>query len=247
MKFSPQGEVIWANYLTSNGAGNYLPLGIGLDSAGNVFIGGKIAAVPGVWSNDPNNIGPITSGTSFILKLDGNGNPLKYIAGSPTILDIAVESAGRVIVSCSFDNLATFGSGVQVTSPGSNVALFRFSTEDLSYISSIAGNLGAIATTAKVVANSAGTVCFGVNTAGSISFAGVTFTTSVRYPVIVRMFNDQVVYVKRIQSTKNVSQFRISIDGEGNCYGAGTFIESLTIDSFTRSYPDQIHSEQNQR
>ena len=54
-------------------------------------------------------------------------------------------------------------------------------------------------------------------------------------PVMVRMFNDQVVYVKQIQSTKSIVQLRVSIDAEGNCYAAGIFLESITVDPFASS------------
>ena len=59
--------------------------------------------------------------------------------------------------------------------------------------------------------------------------------------MIVRIYNDQVVYVKRFQSTRAINQLRIGVDAEGNCYAVGTFRERITIDSLTR-ITDPKHS-----
>ena len=124
------------------------------------------------FSNDPNNVGPITSALSFLIKLDGNGNPLLYISGAASIMDIAVESTGKVNAVCAFYSSGTLGSGTEVTSSGYGVVVYVFSTADLSHIRNFSGAIGQFPSNTRVVSNSAGTVCFALTVTGAYSIYG---------------------------------------------------------------------------
>ena len=127
-----QSALVWAKQLTSNCGGGPSPEGVAVDAAGSVYIAGSFC---GSADFDP---GPVSqpraaaSTDTYVLKLDSAGNFVWMAqfggAGFPNpmpvqAVDLAVDLAGNIVVTGSFQSTADFDPGpgtFGLTSAGSS-------------------------------------------------------------------------------------------------------------------------------
>ena len=114
-KWSPQGTVLWVK--TFGGAGNQLGRDVVVDGSNAIFITGVNNGTIDLGA------GPLVSagmGDAFIAKLDANGVPQwsKEFGdgGDQTGTGVAVDAAGNLIVTGSFETKLDLGGGYVFTS-----------------------------------------------------------------------------------------------------------------------------------
>ena len=102
---TPAGKLAWSTYL--GGSGRDLAQGLGIDGAGNVWVGGgtispDFPTTPGAVSrtlHGDTDLGPLSYGDGFVAKLDATGSHLlysTYLGGSQAdgVGSIAVDASG---------------------------------------------------------------------------------------------------------------------------------------------------------
>ncbi len=242
-KYNAGGGVEWVKRF--GGSDVDVGEGVGLDSAGNIYVTGYFhgTATFGAFQ---------LTGTgwrdAFLAKCDAAGNVLwvrraggaDAVADKVYVFDLAVSSSGESFVGGYFLGHATFGTS-QLTSAGDrDIFVAKYdSAGNLAWVSQAGGTSGdyfhAIAIDA--VGNSYITGTF----QGSAVFGGTTLTATTSYATFVAKLDAAGVplWAKSAGGADDGDGNGIAVDGTGNLVVVGDFIGTAVFDGKTLSASGQ--------
>jgi hypothetical protein len=242
-KYTAAGTLVWARQL---GAGPLDAFGtdISVDGAGNVIV---VGSFDGTADLDP---GPGTAEFTsqgerdiFISKLDSNGNLVfaRQLGGigSDEAEGVAVDTAGNVYVTGTFENAVDFDPGAGVNSLTSFGAADIFvlkldSGGDFVFARQLGG--AAFDQVFDAAVDGATNVYTTGSFAGTVDFdpgPGTSNVTSVgNGDVFISKLDSagNFGFVRRFGSTANEQGLAIAVDGSSNVYTAGTFESTVDFD-----------------
>ncbi len=112
-KFDTSGSLVWFDQFGGPSAIGG-PKSMGVDSSGNIYLGGQYQAPFATFNNFQDTIFPTGNSDSYIVKFDNNGNQDWISHTSPTITsdfyNSDVDSDGNIYITGSLNGTASFGS-----------------------------------------------------------------------------------------------------------------------------------------
>jgi hypothetical protein len=122
-KLDADGEHIWSRGF--GGPDNQYSFGIAADAAGNVVVGGSFSESVDLGQGQVASAG---SRDIFIVKLDTAGVPVwsRHLGDQrlQEVLDVAIDDAGRVLVTGEYEGVLDFGDGALDEAPVGDVNAF---------------------------------------------------------------------------------------------------------------------------
>jgi uncharacterized protein (TIGR03437 family) len=216
-KLSPDGsKLIYSTYLGTTGLDSNHPLGLRVDSSGNVYLA----------ANEFNNPGIITTpidphGTVGIYKLSPDGSQLLYATrvlpgfeyNQPVVLDI--DSNGNAYVGVGSTTIA-----VSKIDPTGTKQLFLYSAQVSNYF----GGLSGIAAGVDGTVYLAGSTAMGglVTTPGALKTTVMNSQDFHGYLIRLKADGSAPIYSTYIGGDFLDDVYALSIDASGAAYVAGT-------------------------
>jgi hypothetical protein len=144
------GQVLWSRTAKAISGGGVEPLGLAVDAAGDVVVGGRFQGIldfGGVLLQQVDNLGD-----AFVVKLSSNGDALwgKAVLGANAVSSVAIDGAGDVVLVGSHDTAFDLG-GDPV--PGSGLFLAKLGPSGAHILSRSFGASGEIFATVDGAGN----------------------------------------------------------------------------------------------
>ncbi len=208
-KYSSVGTVVWERLLDT--PHNEYGLGLTVDNAGNVYVGGETGGSLG---------GPLVSvSDAFVSKFDAAGNPLwtRQLGSFDTesVRGVSIDGTGNVYFGGN-----TYGSSFGGSAGGSDAFIGSYNSDGiLQWIDQFgtryyeSGN--------AVAADAAGNVFIAGGTQGRFDSTGPSLTSTDVF-VAKHDVNGTQVWKQKFASINPDEAYGISFDGMGNLYIAGT-------------------------
>jgi hypothetical protein len=225
LKMDASGNVLWA---VRGGGGSYDFLSdMEIDSAGNLYIIGTFYGPTATFGATTLVVGPSNGQSSYVAKLDGNGNFLwAQSIGAANATGLALDPGGDVYVVGAIYGSATFGTNTVTTPFGRSAGfLTRMDTNGVFLWVKRAGDG---VPNHDVATDSAGNVFVTGGFSGLATFDDFTLSSQgTRYfPDHFLAKVDQrgdVVWVRKLPGTFYYDFTRIAVDGPGNAYVFNSF------------------------
>jgi hypothetical protein len=248
-KYNASGKFMWGE--TLDGLGDESVARIALDGMGNVYVAGTFTGAVD-FSPDPNAsavASAASGGSAFVWKLDYQGNFVmaRTVDGTSAATGLAVDSAGNILVSGTFQGAADFNPDPNVTAdltattPGGSAFAWKLdqtgalvwadSFQSTNSIQPFAVALDGMGN-AYLSGTFTGTADFDPSDTGKAMVAAGSYST----PYVVKLtstgaylWSETIRTVTAVPGTTNTIA-GIGIDGIGNVYAAGTFAGTLDFD-----------------
>lgn len=222
-KLSPDGpKLIYSTYLGTTGLNSNHPLGLRVDSSGNVYLAGLITL-----SNPAITTAPIEpQGSVGVYKLSADGSRLLYVTrvlpgfeyNQPVVLDI--DSAGNAYVGVGSTEIA-----VSKIDPTGTMQLFQYSAQVSNYF----GGLSGIAAGADGTAYLAGSTAMGglITTPGALKTTVMNSQDFHGYLIRLKADGSSPIYSTYIAGDFLDDVYALAVDASGDTYVAGTTSSQL--------------------
>ncbi len=256
VKYSPQGNVLWARNSSSSSAATASGTCVTTDKAGNVYLSGYALANDVSFGNVTlNNIG--ATSVSFIVKYDAAGNVLwakkPTTSGGVSISKIIVDDAGNMFIT-GWNHFATtvFGN-ITLTNPAPGADLIYVAKLDPSGNAIWAKNSqgGGTMYSWNATMDHLGNYYVGgrYEYNGDVHFDALTLHNSNKNTadgyIVKYDANGNAVWAKSITGKGLESVFGLAVDTANNVYAAGCFSmgyptidhDSVTIDGLSFPFP----------
>ena len=257
-KLDASGNFLWAKQMGGTDGGG--ALAIAVDAAGNVYTTGAFNGTAD-FDPGPGNYNLTSAGSSdiFISKLDAAGNfiwavqmggPSDFAANIDQSVSIAVDAAGNVYTTGSFDGTADFDPGPGVYNLSSN---YDFNSD--AFVSKIDANGNFVwAKQIDGINNEAGR-SVAVDAAGNVYTTGIFYSTTDFdpgpgiYNLTPFNGNNYDIYVSKLDADGNFAwakqmgsprvsggsagtdnSYAIAVDAAGNVYTTGNFLGTADFD-----------------
>jgi cysteine-rich repeat protein len=223
VKLDPQGQHLWSRRL--GGPSEDIVSGIAADSAGNVLLTGVFYRTADFGGGPISSVGSIDV---FAVKLDAQGQHLWSRrlggAGADEGGGIAVDSAGNVLLTGSFQGMADFGGGPLSSAGGTDVFAVKLDPQGQHLWSRRLGGTNVDYGWAIAVDN-AGNVLLTGAFLGTADFGGGPFSSVGSYDVFVVKLDaqGQHLWSQRLGGTSYDGAQAIAVDSSGNVLLTGSF------------------------
>ena len=256
VKYSPQGNVIWAKSSASSSAATASGNSIATDDAGNAYIAGYAMASDVSFDNVTlSNIG--TTSVSFIVKYDVNGNVIwakkPTTSGGVSISKILVDYAGNMFIT-GWNHFATtvFGN-ITLTNPSPGTDLIYVAKLDASgnaiWAKNSQGNGTAYSWDAAMDALGNYYVSGRFEYTSGIHFDALTINNSYKNSsdgyIVKYDANGNAIWAKSMGGKGLDAVYSLCVDSANNVYAAGCYSmgyptidrDSITIEGLTFPFP----------
>jgi uncharacterized protein (AIM24 family) len=226
-KLDASGNHLWSKRFGD--AANQYGQGIGVDSAGNVFVTGYFSGAMDFGAGALQSAG---GEDLFVVKLDASGNPLwsKSFgdAADQNGACVAVDSAGNVLVTGSFSGSADFGGGALQALGNKDIFLLKLDANGAHLWSSRFGD--AMDQHGESVAvDGAGNVLVTGSFSGAVDFGGGTLQGLGNKDIFLLKLdaNGAHLWSKSFGDSGLQDGKSIAVDGSGNVLVTGLFTGTI--------------------
>ena len=238
-KLDPLGKFVWA--VRAGGTDGDQGTGIGVDSAGNIFISGSLGSASADFGSQT-LIKSSGNPAYFAARLNSSGSFTwagQATSGGVNDSAAALDGSGNGLYTGKFSTSATFGS-TTLTTPNSTSGIFvaKLSPSGAyAWVAKANGTqTGSYVFPDDIAVNSGGDSVVTGYIQGSVTFGSTSMSTtgSIRDLYVARLDkNGSFAWTAQAKSTDYTKGLAVALDGSNNVYVAGYLNGSATLGNTT--------------